>query len=83
MRRNIMASEEESQRLEEGAAAAADKLLAEYERQTADVKARSEVWQRHLEDYTGLKACRLYFWNTARYTAVLGAYSGSLFQTLR
>ena len=59
MRRNIMASEEESQRLEEGAANAtdaADKLLAEYERQTADVKARSEVWQRHLEDYTGLKA---------------------------
>ena len=59
MRRNIMASEEESQRVEEGAADAtdaADKLLAEYERQTADVKARSEVWQRHLEDYTGLKA---------------------------
>ena len=63
--RNIMASEE-GQRLEEAAAAtpaaaakatdAAEKLLAEYERQTADVKARSEVWQRHLEDYTGLKA---------------------------
>lgn len=45
----------------EAAADAADKLLSEYERQTADVKARAEVWQRHLEDYNDLKG-RVYFW---------------------
>ena len=45
----------------EAAADAADKLLSEYERQAADVKARAEVWQRHLEDYNDLKG-RAYFW---------------------
>jgi len=33
----------------------AERLLANYETQIGDIRARSQVWQRHLDDYTALK----------------------------
>jgi len=47
--------ETSAQRDVPSAAETAAKLIAEYESQMTDVKARAQVWQRHLEDYSALK----------------------------